>query len=308
MKSFPFLGFLVRAMVGVTVVGLSAQGSLADEVLSLNDLRNKRIVFVGDSITQSGGYISFVQYYLEKSSPKGAFDVLGLGLASETLSGLSEPNHAGGRFPRPCLFERFGRLLEKTRPDVVFACYGMNDGIYMPLDEERFEAFKKGVQQLIENCREAGVTQIVLVTPPIYDLPPGTEGFNYDSVLTAYGEWEKTLNSEAVRVIDLHTPMSKARSEREAPFSRDRVHPGEEGHWLMAQVILDAIGVKTGDATLADVKADKLYQAVAELRQHRSSSWMKHIGYTREKIVEPTPLDGSLAKEQMLRAKVDALK
>ena len=271
-------------------------------------MAGKRVVFLGDSITQSGGYVSFVQYFLEKNSPNESFDILGLGLASETLSGLSEPNHAGGRFPRPCLFERLGRLLEKARPEIVIACYGMNDGIYMPLDEERFTAFKKGVHQLIEDCRMAGVNQIFLVTPPIYDLPPGTEGFNYDSVLTAYGEWEKTLNNEAVRVIDLHTPMSKARVERDAPFSRDRVHPGEEGHWLMAQVILDGIGVETGDSSLGEVKSDGLYQAVAQLRQHRSSSWMNHIGYTREKTVEPSPLDGSLQKEHSLRSKVDELK
>lgn len=308
MQSFRFLGFLFAFVAGLSVAGISAKGAVGDDVLSLDDLRGKRIVFVGDSITQSGGYISFVQYYLEKSSPSEAFDVLGLGLASETLSGLSEPNHAGGRFPRPCLFERLGRLLERTKPDVVIACYGMNDGIYMPLDGERFAAFKKGVLQLIEDGQKAGVERIVLVTPPIYDFPPGTDGFNYDSVLTAYGEWEKTQGNESVAVIDLHTPMSQARAKRDTPFSRDRVHPGDEGHWLMAQVILEAIGVKTGEATLADVKADPLYQAVAELRQHRSSSWMNHIGYTREKTVEPSPLEGSLAKERRLRAKVDELK
>ena len=100
-----------------------------------DDLRGKRIVFLGDSITQNGTYISHIQYLLEKSIPNETFDILGLGLSSETLSGLSEPNHAGGRFPRPCLFERLGRLFEKAHPDIVFACYGMNDGIYMPLNE-----------------------------------------------------------------------------------------------------------------------------------------------------------------------------
>ena len=298
----------IGLLLGIFVAFSLDSSADADDALSADDLQGKRIVFVGDSITQAGGYISFVQYFLEKTSPSESFDVLGLGLASETLSGLSEPNHAGGRFPRPCLFERLGRLLEKSRPDVVFACYGMNDGIYMPLDDKRFAAFKEGVQQLMKDCRGAGVSQIVLITPPIYDLPPGTEGFNYDSVLTAYGEWEKTLRGESVQVIDLHTAMGKARDDRETPFSRDRVHPGEEGHWLMAQVILDAIGVDTGDMSLAEVKADGLYQAVAQLRKHRSSSWMSHIGYTREKTVKPSPLDGSLQKEQILRRKVDELK
>ena len=37
------------------------------------------------------------------------YDILDLGLSSETVSGLSEPGHAGGAFPRPCLKERLER-------------------------------------------------------------------------------------------------------------------------------------------------------------------------------------------------------
>ncbi len=64
-------------------------------------LAGKRVVFLGDSITQAGGYVAFTTCYLEKLYPKKDFDVLGLGLASETLSGLSEDGHAGGKFQRP---------------------------------------------------------------------------------------------------------------------------------------------------------------------------------------------------------------
>src|SRR5437764_10450633 len=140
-----------------------AVGALFAAPLSAQDadaLAGKRVVFLGDSITQAGGYIGFTTYYLEKLYPKKDFDLLGLGLASETLSGLSEAGHAGGKFPRPCLFERLGRVLEKARPEVVVACYGMNDGIYQPLDNDRFAAFRKGVTKLAGQCRAAGVKQI----------------------------------------------------------------------------------------------------------------------------------------------------
>ena len=272
------------------------------------DLRGKRIVFLGDSITQNGAYISHIQYFLEKSIPNETFDILGLGLSSETLSGLSEPNHAGGRFPRPCLFERLGRLLEKAHPDIVFACYGMNDGIYMPLNEERFGAFKQGVSDLLKACQVSGVERIFLMTPPIYDLPLDTGGFNYDSVLTHYAEWEQSQQQDRVHVIDLHTKMRAARATRDTPFSRDRVHPGEEGHWVIAQAVLRDLGLEPGLTGLADMKADPLYQAVAELRQHRSKSWMSHIGYTREKTVAPTPLNATLEKEKSLRERIEVLK
>src|SRR5262245_36284537 len=78
-------------------------------------LAGKRVVFLGDSNTQAGGYVAFTTYYLERLYPKKDFDVLGLGLASETLSGLSEDGHAGGKFPRPCLFEGLWRLVVEGR-------------------------------------------------------------------------------------------------------------------------------------------------------------------------------------------------
>lgn len=261
-------------------------------------LAGKRVVFLGDSITQAGGYVTFVDYFLEKLYPEQDFEIYGLGLASETLSGLSEEGHAGGAFPRPCLFERLGRLLERAKPDVVFACYGINDGIYQPLDDERFAAFQQGVKKLIADCKEAGVEQIYLVTPPIYDTTTKPGEFNYDAVMTEYAKWEMTLDLEGVAVIDLHSAMRKARDARSVPFSKDHVHPGSEGHLLMAESIVAAItpgltleAITTDPHfTLEAIHADPLYKQVDQLRKHRSSRWMQHVGYTREKTVTPQSL------------------
>lgn len=288
-----------------------AVSSLLTAPLSAQDadsLAGKRVVFLGDSITQAGGYIAFTSYYLEKLHPQKDFDLLGLGLASETLSGLSEENHAGGKFPRPCLFERLGRVLEKARPEVVVACYGINDGIYLPLDKDRFSAFQKGVAKLIEQCQAAGVKQVFLITPPIYDFTPRAGEFNYDAVLTEYAKWETTLKSPGVTVIDLHTAMRKARDARTTPFSGDKVHPGDDGQLLIAKTLLAALGVKTPDDTVAAIKADPLFKLVDEKRGLRSAQWMKHIGYTREKTVPPEPLGSVEAEAAKIQDKIDALR
>ncbi len=271
-------------------------------------LAGKKIVFLGDSITQGGGYISFASYYLNRLYPRKNFDIYPLGLSSETLSGLSETNHAGGKFPRPCLFERLGRLLERTKPDVVFACYGINDGIYQPLDDGRFTAFKNGVNKLIAQCQAAGVKNILLITPPIYDAttPPG--GFNYDGVMTAYAAWELTLKMPGVQVIDLHTAMRKARDARTEVFSRDHIHPGDEGHLLMARTILAALGAQVPEEQLAIIQADPLFKQADVLRRHRSTHWMQHIGYTREKTVTPQPLGDTEAESAILQEKMDELR
>ena len=275
---------------------------------SAEALAGKRIVVLGDSITQGGTYVSFMDYFLQKSRPQLRFEVYPLGLSSETLSGLSEAGHAGGKFPRPSLFERLGRTLEKMKPEVVFACYGINDGIYQPLDETRFKAFQTGVTKLLDQCQAAGVKQVYLVTPPIFDATTKPGEFNYDSVMTAYAAWEVQLKRPGLTVIDLHTAMRKARDARTEVFSRDRVHPGDDGHLLMARTILAGAGVTTLDITAKEAMADPLFKAVDQLRKLRASKWMAYIGYSRERVVAPTPLGDADEQVAKLQAKVDELR
>jgi lysophospholipase L1-like esterase len=271
-------------------------------------LAGKRVVFLGDSITQAGGYVAFTTYYLERLHPEKSFDVLSLGLASETLPGLSEKGHAGGKFSRPCLSERLGRLLEEAKPEVVFACYGMNDGIYQPLDKDRFAAFQKVVTKLIERCQKAGVKQVNLITPPIYDHAPKAGEVDYDAVLAEYAKWETGLKTPGVMVIDLRAAMRKARDARAEPFSKDRVYPGDDGHLLMARTILAALGVKPPDETVAAVKADPLFELVERKRALWSAAWMKHVGYTREATVTPQPLGTAEVDAAKLQDEIDALR
>lgn len=299
-----FCPVLLATLIALSVAPLGRAATDA----GVDSLAGRKTVFLGDSITQSGEYVTFTSYYLEQTFPGKDFNIYPLGLSSETLSGLSEDGHAGGAFPRPCLFERLGRLLAKVKPEVVFACYGINDGIYQPLDSGRFAAFKNGVIRLIAQCQAAGVKDIFLVTPPIYDATRNPGEFNYDHVMTAYAAWEMTLNEPGVRVIDLHTAMRQARDARAEVFSRDSVHPGDEGHLFMAKTILGSLGIPVPDEPLAKIHGDPLFKQLDLLRRHRAVHWMEHIGYTREKTVAPRPLGDAETKETRMRHAIDALR
>ncbi|WDQ14623.1 SGNH/GDSL hydrolase family protein [Rhodopirellula sp. P2] len=303
-KQLPRFGASITACV--LLISLFSKPIFADES-NIDLLANSRIAVVGDSITQAGHYVSFLSYQLQTQSPNQTFDVYPLGLSSETVSGLSEQGHAGGKFPRPCLFERFDRLLTKVQPDVLIACYGMNDGIYQPLEESRFAAFQNGIRNMIDQAQQAGVKKIYLVTPPIYDDEPAGDSFHYDTVLNAYARWETELEIPGVKVIDLHTAMREARKERDQPFSKDKVHPNEEGHWLMAQTIASGLGVSETTKTLAEVKADPVFASIDAIRNLRWKAWMNHIGYTREKTYPPQPLgdtEALAAKQQDMLLKL----
>lgn len=295
--------FVMKSMLLLFLLCAFLHASIAVDALA-----GKRTLFLGDSITQAGTYVSFSSYYLQRLHPEKEFDIYPLGLASETVSGLSEKGHAGGRFPRPALFERLDRVLTKVKPEVVFACYGINCGIYQPLDEERFAAFKAGVKRLIAECKKAGVEQVYLVTPPIYDVTTKEGEFNYDAVMAAYAAWEMTIEEEGVKVIDLHSSMRKARDTRTEVFSRDRVHPGQEGHLCMATTILKGLGIDIPNEDVAVIHKDPLFKKVDQLRSFRGKQWMKHAGYNREKLVKPQPLGDTEKKVVEMQAEIDQLR
>ena len=134
---------LVALLVALTAGALTA----APAVATIPD-NIRRIVVLGDSITYSGGYVNAFAAYFATRQPGRPLEIINVGLASETVSGLSEEGHAKGAFPRPDLHERLGRVLAATKPDLVIACYGMNDGIYLPLDPERLRRYQDGVKLL----------------------------------------------------------------------------------------------------------------------------------------------------------------
>jgi len=96
-----------------------------------------------------------------------------------------EEGHAGGDFPRPDLHDRLDRVLEQTKPDFVFTCYGMNDGIYLPFSEKRFKKYKNGIERLHRKIEQSGA-QVIHITPPIYDERKGAA---YANVLDIYSDW-----------------------------------------------------------------------------------------------------------------------
>jgi len=273
---------------------------------ALRLLADQRVLWLGDSITFDGKYVSFVEYYLNKKFPDANFDFISIGLASETVSGLSEKSHP---FPRPCVFERLTRALDAVQPATVIACYGMNDGIYHPQSPERMQAFEAGVQRLSREVRNHGA-QLLLLTPPPFDpvpvknlLPATAPDFsyamaysNYDSVLTDYSTWEKSLPPSAASVVvDLHSALGnylkqQRQSDPAYHFSADGIHPSALGHLLMAQTILRGLGVDAGTGDLAadlkQIEADPLYQLIRGYRESRSAGWLDYVGYTRDQTVK----------------------
>lgn len=310
------LGWLPDVTLVLLLLGLQAGGGLPPE---------RRIVFLGDSITQGGRYVEIIEAALIARHPDSQKAIIPLGLASETVSGLSEPGHADGRFPRPDLHERLGRVLEKAKPDLVLACYGMNDGIYHPLDAARMKAFQDGMRRLREKAAVAGA-RVIHLTPPVFDpgpirarvLPAGLEAYptpyeGYDDVLAAYAGWLTGMREEGWAVLDIHGPMKAARAERlktdpAFTFSKDGVHPGPEGHVFMARPVLEAWGLEADpDGTPRHPNGAAILATVRRKHALLRPAWLSHVGHTRPGVGRGLPLDEAEAKAASLDAEARRL-
>lgn len=282
-------------------------------------LTAERLLFLGDSITHAGGYVNHIETQLILQSSEQTPEFFNIGLASETCSGLSEPGHP---FPRPNIHGRLDRALAAINPDVVVACYGMNDGIYHPFDEERFRRYQDGIRQLVEKVHQTGA-KIVLLTPPPYDaeavrgkgtlLPAGKDGYGYlgvyeeyDSVLKKYGEW-LLEHSGADMVIDMHTPITAAIAERrrkdpEYTIAPDGVHPNEDGHELLARTILNAWGIEQWIEP-----AEEVSRLMSERGTLLHDAWLTHVGHQRPQTPAGLPLAEAQAKVEALEERLAPL-
>jgi len=274
-----------------------------------------RIVFLGDSITYSGEYVSDVEAAARRQQPALRFEIINVGLPSETVSGLSEPGHAGGSFPRPDLHERLDRVLAKLKPDLVFACYGMNDGIYYPFSEERFAAFTNGIMRLHAKLNSTGA-RIIHLTPPVFDavplkgktLPAGLSEYRqpyvgYDDVLTKYSEWLLSQRNNGWGVIDIHGPMkaalnAKRKNDPQFAFARDGVHANEEGHRIMSRQIL-AYGSMPEHPT-----SPRVLSLIRKRERILSDAWLTETGHKRPGMTKGLPIAEATRRAEELDTEI----
>lgn len=309
---------LPRLLLLFFVLILPLSGRAADDFLP----GVRRIVFLGDSITYSGQYVDYFEAYLFTHFPERHFEVINVGLPSETVSGLSEEGHAGGKFPRPNLHERLDRVLAKTEPDLLFACYGMNDAIYKPFSDARLEAFRAGLLLLRERVAAAG-GQIVHITPPTFDpiplkgrtssgAPDDQRPFiHYNETLDRYAAWLLTQRAKGWRVVDVHGPMNRALTERRAVnpefrFASDGVHCDAAGHWIFTREILRSLEQPTDNFT-ADARYTDLLALVRKRGRILTDAWLNEVGHQRPGMGKGLPLDEAQAKAAELETKIREL-
>ena len=255
-----------------------------------------RLAILGDSITYGGAWCVRVESALRATPEFTDAEIVNFGLSSETVSGLSEDGHAGGQFPRPCLHERLERVLQAFKPTHVLACYGMNDGIYLPPDPARLKAFQDGIGKL-KTAVERNGARLVLITPPLYQADkPSTDPQRYDAVLDQFAAWLVGQRATGWQVVDIRPALREAiaKTKEKQPafiFAGDGVHPGDAGHGFIADAVCAGLWQEWKLPGTPEIATDPALGILAKRHHLLKHAWLSETKHTRPGVPAGLPLD-----------------
>lgn len=225
--------------------------------------KDSRLAIAGDSITEQKVYSKYMEAYLLACAGRKDIYVFQFGWSGERAGGFSM---------------RLENDLSGFKPTIVTLCYGMNDGSYRIYTEAIGAEYEKNMRFIIEKLKALGVARIVTGSPGAVDTryfqkspadfggKPAGEGYN-ETLRRLRDIDEKLASDLKTSFADVHSPivdaMAKAKKAKGDDYDvcgRDGVHPGVNGHLIMAYAFLKALGC---DGKIAEITVDMKGGAVA---------------------------------------------
>jgi isoamyl acetate esterase len=198
----------------------------------------KKIVFLGDSITQagagSGGYISLMRESLAGAGLAEDFELIGAGISGNKV---------------PDLQKRLDQDVLAKNPDLVFIYIGINDVWHWTHPNTKSKGgttkanFEAGLKDVIARIRKQGAKVVVCTPSVIGEKGDGTNA--NDKMLDEYAEVSRKIAREQdLQVCDLRKAFMgylKAQNKDNAPkgvLTTDEVHLNATGNAFVALQML----------------------------------------------------------------------
>jgi acyl-CoA thioesterase I len=205
-------------------------------------IRNvKRIVTLGDSITQGGerpgGYVWLIRNYLQVLYPEQKIEVLNAGISGHKSTDM---------------LARFQRDVLDKKPDLVTISVGIND-VWHGFTREHpagygprrvtLDDYRKNLEAMVQAAQKAGVDVILLTTTIFEDQPGSIRNLR----VASYNDAVRELAAKyGLRVADQFRAFMDAwqtNGSAGAKLTSDQVHMAPAGDALMARTVLLAMGV-----------------------------------------------------------------
>jgi len=253
------LAGILSLLVLSCFTGATAEEAAAPRASILK--KGQRVAIVGDSITEQKLYSKFIELYLTACLPELDLHCIQLGWGGETAPGFAA---------------RMNNDLLPWKPDVVTTCYGMNDGGYRAYDESIGKRYFLAMADIVARIKKTGAT-VVVGGPGVVDSKYFQGGGEKPKV---YNDNLLHLNEQAKKVADaegfphadvfgaMMAAMEKAKPALGEAYDvggRDGVHPGPNGHLVMAYAFLKGMGI---DGNIGTITVD-LKGAAAASEGHK---------------------------------------
>lgn len=219
--------------------------------------KGDRVAIVGDSITEQKQYSKFMELYLLACVPELKLTVYQFGWGGERAPGFA------GRMENDFV---------PWRPTVVTTCFGMNDGSYRPYEDAIGKAYEAGARRIQTRCKELGARMIVGGPGPVdseswRSSEPEADTYYNDNLARLSAIAGRLAAENGFVYAGLHPLMMKVMQDAKAKLGKsyavcggDGVHPGANGHLVMAYAFLKAAGL---DGNIGTVTVDLAGPATA---------------------------------------------
>ena len=234
-----------------------------------------RWVAIGDSITHGGSYHKFVYLYYATRFPERQIDFFNAGISGDTAAGANRRFEWDIMGNKPSVVTIMlgmndvgSNLYTPIKPSDNAKDSGIEPGKVDTTQTEatrkteaqrqaRIDDYANNLRKLAQRLKDAGI-RMTFLTPSIFDqtvlfspAPTGDQGPNHPGELGTNDGLKRC--AERVReiakevnapVIDFNGPMERINQEQQKQnpgytlVGRDRVHPGDTGHFVMAYLLL----------------------------------------------------------------------
>jgi lysophospholipase L1-like esterase len=218
---------------------------LDQQITSFKD--GDRVVFLVNSITDGGHYHSYIWLYYMTRFPEMKLTVFNAGIGGDQASDM---------------VRRLDGDVFSKRPTVLITTFGMNDSGYMEYNgdqpekfaDEKVKASHDAYKQMEARFKELVNTRIVLMGSSPFDETAVIQGNtplkNKNKAMLRIVDFQReSAKANGWQFFDLNRPMTALNQifqQNDPAFTlcgNDRIHPDNDGHMVMAYLILEAQGL-----------------------------------------------------------------
>lgn len=257
-----------------------------------------RVVFLGNSITDGGHYHSYIWLYYMTRFPEMRLTFLNAGIGGDRVGEM---------------LRRLDGDVFSKRPTVLLTTFGMNDSGYFEYNESNPDSVEnakvkeslEGFQQMEKRFKDLSDTRLVLMGSTPYDdkviIEKNTPFRNKHHAMLRIVDFQKeAAKRNNWEFIDFNQPLTELNQkiQKKDPTAtlsgNDRIHPENDGHMVMAYLLLKSQGFANKEVAKMklDVSKSKLRvvsSSNCNISNLKSSTLAYQFDYLANAL--PYPLD-----------------